>query len=47
MIQQFKRSDELPENQIMQFNISIIASGIYIYKIRTGIYERSDKFIKW
>ena len=47
MIEQFKQPDLFSGNQVIQMNISKIASGMYIYTIRSGEFASSGKFIKW
>ncbi len=47
IILQLKQSKLSAENQVIQANISKMASGIYVYTIRSGEYASSGKFLKW
>ena len=47
MIIQLKQSEFSVGDHIIQANISKIASGVYIYTIRSGGYATSGKFLKW
>ncbi len=47
IILQLKQSELAAEHQIIQTNISNLATGIYVYTIRSGEYASSGKFIKW
>lgn len=47
MILQLIQSGLSAEDHIIQANISKMASGLYVYTIRTAEYVSSGKFIKW
>ena len=47
MVIELKLRESSSENPVIQANISQIASGMYIYTIRTGDNASSGKFLKW